>query len=313
MARRRKQDDPETLRKKLVALLIDFEEELKSDELRNKVLALVPANSVMRDLGISLIPKECASSAMERILSYFQKYLRVVINGEELMVVAGISEWARRVRQLRKEFGWSIVSGVTAKEMAEEEEFSLPGIDAARMKVDEYILMEEGQDRDAAFRWNTANSIRRNKDTNVHEKLVEYLRANLGKRVSGEELRYVAGDQSDWARRVRELRTEQGWQIVTKTTGMPDLPVGVYVLASDRQAPEHDRVIKDSIRREVLRRDGYRCQQCKWHPEIWNPSDPRHLEAHHIQQHVDRGENTVENLITLCNVCHDEEHAKAKR
>ncbi|WP_323985578.1 HNH endonuclease [Klebsiella aerogenes] len=32
------------------------------------------------------------------------------------------------------------------------------------------------------------------------------------------------------------------------------------------------------------------------------------LELHHIEHHADGGENTLENLITLCNVCHDEVH-----
>ncbi|MFR5760709.1 MAG: HNH endonuclease [Oscillospiraceae bacterium] len=40
-----------------------------------------------------------------------------------------------------------------------------------------------------------------------------------------------------------------------------------------------------------------------------NRDDPRKmLELHHKQQHKDGGENTVENLITLCNVCHDAIH-----
>lgn len=309
MAHRRSQSDPETLRKKLVALLTGFEAELRSDNLRAKVLALVPANNLMRDLGSSLIPKECASTALERILSYFRKYPKTIISSEELMVVAGISEWARRVRELRVQFGWSIVSGTTAKEMAAEEEFTAADVDVSRMKTDHYVLLNDEQDREAAYRWNLANVIRR-KRGGVRDKILEFMRANIGQKISGEELRYVAGNRSEWARRVRELRTEMGWQIVTKTTGMPDLPVGVYVLASDRQVPEHDRVIKDAVRREVLRRDEYKCQDCGWHHEQWNPSDPRHLEAHHVQQHAKGGENTAENLIALCNICHDKVHAK---
>jgi hypothetical protein len=41
--------------------------------------------------------------------------------------------------------------------------------------------------------------------------------------------------------------------------------------------------------------------------------DPRRmLELHHVMHHVDKGENTAENLITLCNVHHDEEHRQDK-
>lgn len=309
MAQRPEFDDPEILRVKLVRLLTDFKEELKSDDLRSKVLALVPALKLLRDLGSSFISKEDASSARDRILYYFRKYPNTVLSNHELMVVSGISEWARRVRELRVQFGWSIINGITVKEIAAEEEFAFKGIDIAAMGPDHYILTHDKQDRDAAYRWNKANEIRRKK-LSVRDKIIEYLRLNAGKQVTGEELRYVANDKSEWARRVRELRTEYGWPIVTKTTGMPDLPVGVYVLAQDRQAPQHDRVIPDHIRREVLERDGYKCRDCGWHHQKWNPSDPRHLEAHHKKQHAEGGENTADNLITLCNICHDKVHRK---
>ncbi|PKN67334.1 MAG: hypothetical protein CVU57_03040 [Deltaproteobacteria bacterium HGW-Deltaproteobacteria-15] len=118
--------------------------------------------------------------------------------------------------------------------------------------------------------------------------------------------------KTEWARRVRELRTEFGWPVATKTTGRPDLWIGVYVLLADRQSPEHDRNIKDEVRREVLRRDGYKCRECGWSHEEWNPSDPRHLELHHIVHHVKGGKNVEANLKTLCTSCHDKTHAEER-
>ena len=82
----------------------------------------------------------------------------------------------------------------------------------------------------------------------VRDKILKFLRENVGIQVTGEELRYVAGDKTEWARRVRELRTEFGWPVATKTTGNPELPMGVYVLQADRQSPEHDRDIPDEVR-----------------------------------------------------------------
>ena len=64
------------------------------------------------------------------------------------------------------------------------------------------------------------------------------------------------------------------------------------------------------IYRDVLVRDNYTCQDCGWTHEQWNRSDPRHLEAHHIKPHAAGGENTTDNLITLCNICHDVRHKK---
>ena len=300
-------EDSEAIRKKLISLITNFEKELQSEDLREKVLALIPCYHHLRCLGKSLIPKETARSAIDRILYYFRKYPYTIINGDELLVVSGIQEYARRVRELKVQFGWSIVSGVTAKQMAEEDEFPIDNIDVSSMGPADYILVSTEQDREAAFRWRIANEIRR-ENIAVRDKILKFFRSNVGKIVTGEELRYVAKDRTEWARRVRELRTEYGWPIVTKNTGRPDLNVGVYLLEADRQSPEHDRYIPDKIKREVLRRDAYQCQKCEWSYKEWNPYDPRHLELHHIKPHVEGGKNIAENLLTVCTVCHDEIH-----
>lgn len=307
MPRRSKQENPESLRESLVTLLNNFKSELRRKDLRDKVKALIPVFHTLRDLGSSLIPETTAASGMDRILHYLRKYPLTVIRGDELMVVAGIGEWARRVRQLRVEFGWAIISGTTAKEMYSEGDFPIDKIDATKLGADDYILLNRNQDRDAAHRWHVANEIRKKK-TGVKSKILEYMRRNVGKPITGEELRYIANDKSEWARRVRELRTEEGWPVTTKSTGRPDLAVGVYVLEQDRQSPPHDRTIPDPVRREVLRRDNYTCSKCKWNHALWNASDPRHLELHHVEHHARGGKNVADNLITICTVCHDEEH-----
>lgn len=308
MPRRVQQRDPELLRKKLVQLLESFGEQLRSGTLREKVIALIPALNRMKDLGASLIPKEIASNAQDRIREYFLEYPFTIIAGQELEVVSGISEYARRVRELRVEMGWSIASGQTAKEMNKAEELDIEGVDLESMKRDEYILTSTEQDKEAAYRWKVANRIRRGSGS-VREKILAYLREHVGSPVTGEELRYVAKGRTEWARRCRELRTEYGWPVLTANNGRPDLPPGVYVLEEDRQAPEHDRTIKDSTRGEVLRRDGNKCTKCGWTHENYNRSDPRHLELHHVKHHAMKGENTKDNLITLCTVCHDVVHS----
>ncbi len=313
MARRSQPKDvPEELRQSLVELLTNFSEELKKSDLRPKVVALVPAFHTLRDLGSSLIPKSEAASARERIISYLLQYPQMVIDGDELMVVAGIDEWARRLRELRVQFGWWIYSGYTVSEMAQNPDdaasFQALGIDPSKIRPNQYILMRTEQDRDAALRWNLLNEIRKKKIA-TKDKIIEYLRKNVGVQVTGEELSYLAGEAKEWARRVRELRTEDGWPIVTKNTGREDLPVGVYVLEEDRQAHEHDRKIPDVVRVAVLERDHFSCTKCGWNRSMLSKEDPRKmLELHHKKHHKDGGDNTVENLTTLCNVCHDVEH-----
>jgi hypothetical protein len=307
------------LRKQLVELLTNFESELHGGDLRAKVRALVPVFRLLRGLGSSLIPESEAASGRDRILAYLLKYPNVIIAGEELMVVAGIDDWARRVRELRVELGWAILSGDAVKDMvADVEEGGLPlkaadGADLSMMKVTEYILTSTVQDREAAHRWHVANEIRKKK-ISVKDKVLEFLTVNVGRPVTGDELRYLADDKSEWARRVRELRTEEGWPVMTRTTGRPDVPVGAYVLASTKQAEPHDRAIPDYVRAEVLTRDNYTCQyeECGWNQDQWNPASPRHLELHHNVHHARGGENTPANLITYCNIHHDKVHREER-
>ena len=126
------------------------------------MLALIPIFHGLRALGKSLLSTEYASAARDRILYYFCKYSRVVIKGDELLVVSGIQEYARRIRELRVQLGWAIASGVTIKEMQQDEAAEIPDA-LTNMKPSEYVILNTNQDREAAHRWNMANTIRKKK------------------------------------------------------------------------------------------------------------------------------------------------------
>jgi len=308
-------EDHESDIEQLKQLLDNFLELQDDPELRTKVRSLIPVVRGLRNLGCSLIPAHLADSARERIIVYLKQYAMTLVDGDELLIVSGIGEWARRVRELRVQFGWLICSGVTFKEMAEQDPENAAdigqqlGIDLLQIRPDQYVLVSAEQDRDAAHRWNLLNTIRRKK-TGVKAKLLEYFRANVGKPISLEELKYLAGKANEWPRRARELRTEDGWPVVTRMQGRSDLPVGSYVLEEDKQAPEHDRRIPDEVRVTVLKRDGFRCVVCEWDRTMLSPDDPRKfLELHHLVEHRAGGANTPENLVTICNVDHDRVHA----
>jgi 5-methylcytosine-specific restriction endonuclease McrA len=53
------------------------------------------------------------------------------------------------------------------------------------------------------------------------------------------------------------------------------------------------------LRKQVLERDGWRCQQC---------GQTRDLHVHHIQSRGHLGSDTEGNLITLCALCHQTYH-----
>ncbi|PTM10226.1 MAG: HNH endonuclease [Bacteroidetes bacterium] len=287
----------------LKLIISNFEEYLERKELRPKVLEMVKILHLYRDLGISLVDNERNLSARNRILKYLKGYVGHLINGDELLVISGTQEYARRIRELRVDFGWPIISGVTLKQMILDGE--LDGFDLNTVKPDTYILLKDEQDLESAYRYNLMKDIRKSESLSARDKILTFLRSNIGKQVTGEELSYVS-KISDWPRRIRELRTEYGWPVMTKSTGRPDLPVGYYVLAEDRQDEEHDRHIRNEDRIKVLDRDYCRCVICNWpinssvHDKFRN-----RLELHHIVNHVKKGKNSADNLVTLCNVHHD--------
>ena len=55
----------------------------------------------------------------------------------------------------------------------------------------------------------------------------------------------------------------------------------------------------ENLRQVVLRRDGWRCQSC---------GSTSNLEVHHQQFRSHSGDDSEENLITLCTICHSETH-----
>lgn len=283
------------------AKLAHFKVEYKGLNLRAKVQLLVALGYDTRCLNVNVVREHGYSitAAKDRLRMYFQENLLVKLDGTELDVVAGISEYARRVRELRVEEGYRILTGASP-----DADFS-----TLDLKPDEYILVHAEPDVSAARRWHIANRIKKSEGA-VKDKILNYLLENVGQVVTTEELAYVASGKKEFARRVRELRTEEGYAIATKVTGRPDLNVGEYILLSaDRVAVPHDRHIPIEVQREVYRRDNNACRACGWNVAMHTMTDPRILELHHLQAHEDQGANTVKNLIVLCSRCHDKVHA----
>jgi 5-methylcytosine-specific restriction endonuclease McrA len=55
----------------------------------------------------------------------------------------------------------------------------------------------------------------------------------------------------------------------------------------------------EHLRRQVLRRDGWRCQVC---------GSRQYLQVHHKQLRSQQGSDNELNLITLCASCHENLH-----
>ena len=86
-------------------------------------------------------------------------------------------------------------------------------------------------------------------------KLRDYFFANVGKILNSDTLRRVAG-KSEWGRRVRELRNEEGMNIVTHND-RSDLKPGQYLLVDTKLLPAFERGISKETRAFVLDRNGF--------------------------------------------------------
>lgn len=138
------------------------------------------------------------------------------------------------------------------------------------------------------------------------ERLRRFLRANVGRVVTSIELRDAAGDTvSEWARRVRELREDEGWPILTHHDSA-ELKPGQYLL--QKAPPESlrfSRPISAKLRAAVLDRNGFTCQMCGLSPGEIDPSTGRKVRLHigHIQDKSLGGKEEMSNLRTLCSTC----------
>ena len=60
----------------------------------------------------------------------------------------------------------------------------------------------------------------------------------------------------------------------------------------------------ETLRQQVLYRDGWRCQSC---------GTMSNLEVHHQQFRSHSGDDSEENLITVCSTCHASVHRQKNR
>ncbi|QPJ66763.1 MAG: HNH endonuclease [Candidatus Nitrohelix vancouverensis] len=121
------------------------------------------------------------------------------------------------------------------------------------------------------------------------------------------ELRQVAGGITEWARRVRELRTEEGYQIQTHND-RSELKPGQYVLFDPKPAPAFARTISKETRAFVLDRNGFTCQMCGAAAGENHPYDANRKTRLHIGHIVDKsqgGADEPSNLRAICSICNE--------
>jgi 5-methylcytosine-specific restriction endonuclease McrA len=146
------------------------------------------------------------------------------------------------------------------------------------------------------------------KKSGSKERIRQFFLANIGKVVTSLKIRDAIGPNvSEWARRVRELREDEHWPIVTHND-RADLKPGEYILtASPPPKPDvsFSRPISAKLRAEVLDRNGFTCQMCGLSPGDIDPATGRKVRLHigHIKDKSLGGKDELSNLRALCSTC----------
>lgn len=141
----------------------------------------------------------------------------------------------------------------------------------------------------------------------ARSKLRAYFLANIGRVMDAAELRPIAGNISEWARRVRELRTEEGYLILTHND-RSELKPGEYLLETTKPQPAFARGISKETRAFVLDRNGFTCQMCGAVAGEPHPYDPTRKTRLHIGHVIDKsmgGSDEATNLKAICSVCNE--------
>ncbi|MFC7230513.1 HNH endonuclease [Saliphagus sp. GCM10025308] len=138
-------------------------------------------------------------------------------------------------------------------------------------------------------------------ETSGKGRIREYLRDKIGEPVKSDRLARISGI-SEYARRVRELRNEEGF-VIDSTRTRAELGQNDYFMVEVQDVDVKSRITAQT-RFEQLERQGS-CEVCGRDQEN---EGVRYMEVDHIESFVDYDDpeavNDPSNLRTLCNECH---------
>jgi HNH endonuclease len=147
----------------------------------------------------------------------------------------------------------------------------------------------------------------------ARERILALFLARIGEKIDKSEIIAVA-QISEWARRVRELRDEFGYQILSHKDRPQDLKPGEYLLlvATARASAKQRKIAKDQWYR-ILERDGHRCCSCGRKAGDTHPLDPNRRITLVVDHTVPISEAdqygtdpySDDNLQTLCDLCNE--------
>lgn len=137
--------------------------------------------------------------------------------------------------------------------------------------------------------------------------ILEYFLENVGKVLESRDIQAASGGAVEWARRVRELRNEEGYQILSHKD-LADLKPNQYLLETVKRQPAFKRSISKETRAWVLERNGYTCQMCglaAGDPDPFGGDRTVRLTMGHIIDKSKGGDDSPQNLRAVCTNCNE--------
>jgi hypothetical protein len=137
--------------------------------------------------------------------------------------------------------------------------------------------------------------------------ILEFFLQNIGKVLESRDIQQASGGAVEWARRVRELRNEDGYQILSHKD-RANLKPNQYLMETDKRVPAFARGISKETRAWVLERNGYTCQMCgvaAGDPDPFGSNRTVRLTMGHIKDKSKGGDDTPQNLRAVCTNCNE--------
>lgn len=137
--------------------------------------------------------------------------------------------------------------------------------------------------------------------------ILEFFLNHIGQVVESRDVQTASGGAVEWARRVRELRNEEGYQILSHKD-RADLKPNQYLLETAKRLPAFKRNISKETRAWVLERNGYTCQMCgvaAGDPDPFVSGRTIRLTMRHILDKSKGGDDTPNNLRAVCTNCNE--------
>ena len=137
--------------------------------------------------------------------------------------------------------------------------------------------------------------------------ILEFFLQNIGKVLESKQIQVASGGASEWARRVRELRNEEGYQILSHKD-RADLKPNQYLMETSKRVPAFARNISKETRAWVLERNGYTCQMCglaAGDPDPFSQGRTIRLTMGHILDKSKGGDDSPNNLRAICTNCNE--------